>query len=397
MAPVLSREFLLVAACSIWPPSQRRTDAIRKAAAGSIDWDRFLRVVRRHRVVGLVHDGLSRAQIGVPPDIARKIAEQAAATTRENLALAAEAVRLQSLFGEANLPIAFVKGVSLAKLAYGDLGLRHGKDLDLLVTPQSFPAAAVLVERAGYRRFDPPAEISDAQFRLLMPMRKDFRYVHEDSQRELELHWRLFLNPHFMNETSLLGSSRIVPLSGNIGVRTLGEEDLFIYLCAHGALHWWYQLKWLADVGALLVSGPPSSVERHYRAAEARGLGRPAALAILLCHRLLDTEVPDGLLATFRASTTLRWLESTALSAITAGKGEIEPRDVVFGTTRGSLSCFLLRQNWRYWLAELKLHSVCEADVLTVSLPARMRFLYPLLRLPLWLWRHRARPVSSPQ
>jgi hypothetical protein len=211
------------------------------------------------------------------------------------------------------------------------------------------------------------------------------------------LHWRLFLNPRFLDETSLFASSRIVPLSGNIGLRTLGEEDLFTYLCAHGALHWWYQLKWLADVGALLANSPINGVERHYQAAEARGLGRPAALAILLCHRLLDTAVPDRLLATFRASATLRWLEFTALNAMTAGNGEIEPRDMPFGTTRGSLSCFLLRQNWRYWLAELKIHSSCEADVLTVLLPRRYHFLYPPLRLPLWLWRHRVRRGSSPQ
>src|ERR1700677_5069204 len=104
MAPVLSRELLLVAACSIWPPSQRRVEAVREAATGFIDWDRFLRVVRRHRVIGLVHDGLCRAQINVPANVARSIAEEAAALVRENLALAAEAVRLQSLFAEANLP-----------------------------------------------------------------------------------------------------------------------------------------------------------------------------------------------------------------------------------------------------------------------------------------------------
>jgi hypothetical protein len=395
MAPVLSREFLLVAACSIWPPSRRRIDAIRQAAAGPIDWDRFLRVVRRHRVVGLVHDGLRSAQISVPTNVSSIVAEQAAALVRKNLALAAEAARLQGLFEEANVTVVFVKGVSLAKLAYGNLGIRHSQDLDLLVPPDSFPTATSLMERAGYHRFNPSAAVHGDQLLQLMTMRKDFGYVHERGEPQLELHWRLFLNPRFLDETSLFVPSRIVPLSENIGLRTLGKDDLFIYLCAHGALHWWYQLKWLADVGALLARSPMNDVERLYQAAEARGLGRPAALAILLCHRLLRTAVPDRLLATFRASRTLRWLESTAVSAMTAGKGEIEPKDISFGTTRGSLSCFLLREDWRYWLAELKLHSVCEADVLTVSLPGSLQFLYPLLRGPLWLWRHRARLVTN--
>ena len=192
MVPVLSREFLLVAACSIWPPSPRRIDAIREAAAGSIDWVRFLRVVRRHRVVGLVHDGLNRVQIDVPPEIVGRISEEEVALVRENLALAADAVRLQRLFAEADLPAVFIKGVSLAKLAYGDLSLRHGKDLDLLVTSELFPAAVGLVERAGYRRFSPSAGIGDAQLQLLMHIRKDFGYVDERNRRQLELHWRLF-------------------------------------------------------------------------------------------------------------------------------------------------------------------------------------------------------------
>jgi Uncharacterised nucleotidyltransferase len=391
MAPSLSQEFRLAAACSIWPPSPRRDDAIRKASAGPIDWARFLRIVRRQGMIGLAHDGLNRAQIRLPTDIAREIAEHAAALVRENLALSTEAGRLHRLFAESDLPVLFIKGVSLAKLVYRNLGIRQGKDIDLLVAPASLPAATALVEHAGYCRFIPPAEASSATLELLMSLRKDFGYIHEQSRRQLELHWRLFFNPHFVNETSFMASSQVVPLSETIGLRTLGQDDLFIYLCAHGALHWWYQLKWLADIGALLKSVPMNGIERYYRAAEVRGLGRPAAQAILLCHRLFGTEVPDQLLATFRASATLRWLESTALSAMTAGNGELEPKDLLFGTTRGSLSCFLLRHDWRYWLAELKLHSICEADVLTVTLPPRLQFLYPPLRLPLWLWRHRVR------
>ena len=74
----VSPEFRLAAACAMWPPSDRRTEAIRAAAAGPLDWPRFLRVARRHRVVGLVHDGLTRAQPDVPPEIAREIGAQAA-------------------------------------------------------------------------------------------------------------------------------------------------------------------------------------------------------------------------------------------------------------------------------------------------------------------------------
>ena len=160
MASLFSPEFRLAAACAMWPPSDRRTEAIRAAAAGPLDWPRFLRVARRHQVIGLVHEGLTRARPDVPPEIAREIGAQAATLVRENLAMAREALRLQRLFDDADLPVLFVKGAALAVLAFGNLGLRSGQDIDLLVPYETLPAATALISRAGYRRFDPPPDIS---------------------------------------------------------------------------------------------------------------------------------------------------------------------------------------------------------------------------------------------
>ena len=289
-----------------------------------------------------MHDGLTRARPDVPSEIARKIGVQAATCVRDNLAMAGEALRLQRLFDDANLSVLFIKGASLAVLAFGNLGLRGGMDIDLLVPRETLPAAIALVVRAGYRRFDPPPDISDAQLRLLMPLRKDLGFVHETTGLRIELHWRLFLNPHAMVEASVMAGSRVVPLTGTRGLRTLGEEDLFAYLCMHGALHWWNQLKWLADINALLSAAPEGGVERLIRAAEARGAGRAAAQAMLLCQRLLGTPLPARLMDTLGNSATVRWLEATALNAMTSGQGERDPHDARFGTTRGSLSTFFL-------------------------------------------------------
>jgi hypothetical protein len=273
-------------------------------------------------------------------------------------------------------------------LAFGNLGLSGGQDIDLLVPWEMLPAAAALVTQAGYRRFDPPPNISDAQMRLVMPLRRDLGFVHEATGMQIELHWRLFLNPHAMTEATFMTVSRVVPLGGATGLRTLGEEDLFAYLCMHGALHWWNRLKWLADINALLAAVPDGDVEHLVRGAEARGAGRAAAQALLLCRRLLATPLPDRLMATLTKSATVRWLEATALNAITTGQGERERREKRFGTTRGSLSTVLLSRSWRYQLAELAIQLTNPTDVLTLPLPQRLRFLYPVLRLPLWVWRH---------
>jgi hypothetical protein len=379
------REFRLAAACAMWPPSDHRTEAIEAAAAGPLDWPRFLRVAERHRVLGLAHQGLTEARIAIPPEIRGEIDLRAATLVRENLAMAAEALHLQRLFDESHLPVLFVKGSSLAMLAFGNLGLTDSQDIDLLVSPEVVPAATELVARAGYSRFDPAPTISDTQLQLLLPLRKDLGFVHKTTGLRIELHWRLFLNPHALTEDSIMAESRYVPLTDAAGLHTLGDEDQFAYLCMHGALHWWNRLKWLADVNALLPSTAEDSIERLVRAADVRGAERAAGQALLLCQRLLGARLPARLMTKLSKSATLRWLEATALRAM---QGERDPHELRFGTTRGSLSTFLLNPSWRYWLKELNLHLINQTDVLTVPLPERMRFLYPLLRLPLWAGRH---------
>ena len=386
MSASLSPEFRLATACAIWPPSDRRTEAIRTATARPLDWFRFLRVANRQQVIGLIHNGLRQVRPDVPPEIVREIETKAATLVCENLEIARESLRLQRLFDEADLPVLFIKGVALAVLAFGNLGLRTAQDIDLLVAYEALPAATALILQAGYRRFDPSPDINAAQLRQIMPLRKDLGFVHQASGLRVELHWRLFLNPHAMPKTSMT-ASRVVPLAG-AALRTLGEEDLFAYLCMHGALHWWNRLKWLADVNALLASTPENGVERLVRAAEARGAGRAAAQALLLCRRLLGTTLPTRLTATMDSGATVRWLEATALNAMTKGQGECDPHETRFGTTRGSLSTVFLSRNWRYRLAELGIQLTSPTDVLTLPLPPPLRFLYPVLRIPFWMWRH---------
>jgi hypothetical protein len=182
----------------------------------------------------------------------------------------------------------------------------------------------------------------------------------------------------------VIGPLRTVVLSKQVVLRTLEEDDLFAYLCAHGAVHCWFRLKWLADIGALLSRQSDGGVERLYQAAAARDVGRPAAQAILLCRRLLGTTLPDRLITALRKETSVQWLEAMAMQAVTA---DLEPTEQRFGTTWNNLSLFLLKRDWRYWLTELDNHLTSPVDILRLPLPKQLRVLYPVLRLPLWLWR----------
>jgi hypothetical protein len=352
--------------------------------AGNLDWSRVLQTVSRHRVAALVNEGLSHAGSGVPPDAAKAIGAQARVSVLQNLACLAETSNLQRLFADADLPVAFFKGVSLAMLAYGNLALRHSRDIDILTTPGTLVRAAAVLERAGYSRHQPSPEFTASQLQMWTHRCKEICYRHPEKRIDVELHSRLFDNPA-MPAGLIVNRWRTLPLGDGMAVATFEDDDLFAYLCAHGAVHCWFRLKWLADIAALLAQKPDGGAERLYRAADARGVGRCAAQAILLCKRFLGTEVPDELITELSRDVAVRWLEGMAINALTA---ELEPTEQAFGTTRNNLSLFFLRREWRYWLAELEDHLISPVDILTLPLPQHLRGLYPFLRLPLWLWRH---------
>lgn len=388
----LTDEFLLAAACSRWPPSDSRNAAVQLAAASPIDWDKFVRVAMRQRVVGLVHEGLKRARVVVPRRVAQAIADEAAAQLRQNLLFAAEVVRIHRAFDEHNIDVTFFKGVPTAIHAYDSIAIRHSKDLDILVSQHAMAQAGSILETLGYRRTAPPATLSTARVRTLISMGKDFVYAQKDNPAlEVELHWRLFNNAMFLHDLPSTAKLESFPALDNICLRTFTGDDEFAYLCAHGGAFAWCRLKWLADIGALLAREEPGSLRRLYESAAARGAGRPAAQAILLCRRLLGTQVPDELVELLRRDPVVGRLEQLAMTAMTQGDAEIEPYDLPFGMTPINRSLWLMNGSFRYFWGEVNSRWISWDDVVKVPLPSGLQFLYPLLRLPLWVWRRAAK------
>jgi len=66
---------------------------------------------------------------------------------------------------------------------------------------------------------------------------------------KLELHFRLFKNPHVLSNQLLDAWSRRETLVfRGVELNTLASVDNMIFLCVHGSIHRWFLLKWLADV-----------------------------------------------------------------------------------------------------------------------------------------------------
>ncbi len=360
---------------------------MRAAASKSIDWSRFLRVVRRHRVEGLVSDALGRAQVAVPDDVGSFLRQDALQIVRQNLAFAAESLRIQRLFTGAGLAFLFVKGATLDMLAYGSLGLKKGRDIDIVIAPEAVEQGCALLADAGYFRTVPGPEVGPDQFPVWVQLCKETNWKHAQSGIIVELHSELVDNPELLRGIGAHSPSQSVQLAPGITLPTLAKDQLFAYLCVHGATHAWSRMKWLADLAALLSREDGSEVTRLYESSAGLGAGRCSAQALLLCETLFNLQLPAELGSKLRADAANERLVRIALEVMGGRHAEIELDDTILGTLPVHLSHFLLAPGWRHKASELRRKSISRQDRATMPLPRPLRFLYLLLLVPSWLWR----------
>lgn len=401
-AKALPREFLLVAACCRWPLDAQAKAAVGAAAVPALDWPYVLRIVKRQRVAGLVHHALTMAGIDVPATEASALAAEAERIVRQNLLLAVESARLQRGFDAAGIAVLTLKGTALAQLAYGSLAYKHSRDIDLLVPAGRAEDALRLLEREGYALSAPADALSEAQRRTVIPYGNEFALRRHGREPLVELRWRLTDNMRLVAGMDAFAQPQTVALSGGAGLRTLSDENLFAYLCVHGASHAWSRLKWLADLNALIANKGETDLERLYRHAQAAGSGLCAGQALLLCYRLLGLKLPAGLGDEIQADKRLRLLVAFALDAMVGPDAETEIENRPFGSTRVALMHFLLGRGAGYFMAQCRVLSVRVSDVVRYPLPPPLHFLYPVLRLPTWLWRRVRRfgrndPLPAPK
>lgn len=375
----LPPEFRLVAACCRWPPSPERDEAVRAAAAESVEWDLVRRIAARHRVEGLVWEALRRTSLSVPDPVAADLRAAAGRIARQSLVLAGESIRLRRLLEEAGIRVLFVKGVTLGALAYNSIGLKMGWDIDLLVPPENVEVAAAILEKIGYVLKIPDLENGRAQLALWHRHWKESVWVKAEGGLYVELHTTLTDHPMLLPGVGPYSPSQEVEVAKGMALPTLTRDELFAYLCVHGASSAWFRLKWIADVAALLGDSPPEEVERLYRRSQELGSGRASAQALLLCQRLFDTAVSSALKAELRSDRVNRWLTTVALRKLAGRSVSTELDERRLGTATIHLMQFGLLRGPKYKLSELWRQLVTPGDRLTVPLPRALAFLYPIV------------------
>jgi Uncharacterised nucleotidyltransferase len=398
--PEFPAELTLAIACSRWPFSKSVDRDIQTIARSPIDWNGFLAWVRRNGVTPLVYHNFRRTRCSLVPEaVLAQLQGEAARNTRRVLVQIAEAARITRLLADAGIGSLIIKGPVLSLLAFGDLSLRQSRDIDLMLDPARVVEADRLITQAGYRRVRPEVELTQPLFEVYQRWRGQSAYYLDSSDVILEIHWRLTSNSLLFpfDAATLRSSAQQVQVAGTT-FATFSDEALFLYLCVHGSVHFWFRLKWVTDIAALLYRLRPEVIDGVASSAQMLGLHRPFHAALILAHKLMAAPVPIDILTKAQQDPSATKLAIAGHRALNWNRSPGEPSETVWFNTWLSWHAFGLKPGLRYRWREFQTQMWSPEDWARVRLPI---FLYLPLRPLSWVARKiyrliSRRSVSSP-
>ena len=301
--------------------------------ATEVDWTRFFATCRRHRIQGLVWRAIERFDLKPPNEVADLLAADATEIASSGLRAASICARLSDDFAAADIPLLFVKGLTLSTLAYGDPFVKMSHDIDVLVPLADIDRACAALITLGY---------AQAGSRQRDPARWHKAQMESDWVRHgyptIDLHTRLAENRRLLPGMSNRSPAQQVEIAPGITLPTLAADELAIYLCVHGASSAWFRLKWIADVAALLDRPGLAGVDQLLVRASQLGAGRAVPAALLLIQRLFDTAYAPAVQQAI-ATPVNQWLARIGYRELCA---EAEPTERRLGTLAIHASQLLL-------------------------------------------------------
>jgi hypothetical protein len=365
-----------------WQDHQDR--AIRTVLSSGPDWDEYLVLVERHSTPALSWETLKRMpEANLPETVRQRLQQNSAACRMRAMRLASLLMQVLKGFNQAGIPLIPLKGPLLSLELYGDLGIRHSRDIDIMVALGDVSRAQAQLEEMGWRVYLQPCTFSPRHTEVFLQIDRHMIYWHPLQQYRLELHWHM--RRETLDRTAGQWARSATLVWNGLGYRALSPIDLALHLCTHGSEHAWFRSKWLGDL-ARMYAANYVDWNAVYRTARAAGLENSLLQCLRLLEELYGLPVPKALCEPAGRLPTLL-LDRVATYML--APPEIHPAPFLARlrmTVRKLRYERLLRprRSWRQAFTEVAYSSV---DFRLLRLPDRLFWLYVPLRPILWVWR----------
>jgi hypothetical protein len=264
--------------------------------AQPLAWPAIVGWAHEHGVLPAVARNLRRlGWLHVPDAIQKELEAAERLNAIRNRLLARGLETILGRFAEAGIPAIPLKGVALAEVLYGDVGLRVCADVDVLVPRRAVPRAFGLLLSDSWEQTDRlRVEPSEVDFLARSAMEYGFTPPASSFPFLLELHWDIAWR--WRGDTALLDDlwieARRQVLWG-VEAWALSPEWELLYLAVHAARHRWQGLKWLVDIHEVCTRAKfdwDTVTDKAHRF----GLDRALEVGLSACRVLFGTPLPPA-------------------------------------------------------------------------------------------------------
>ena len=231
---------ILLHCCSL--PGEESGSELRSLLSDFHEWDELVtKAEREHRITPILFRHLQSAcEDLVPGPVMERITENYRQNVTRTLQLTAVLVQVAESLNQAGMRWICYKGPVLAQILYGDLGLRHAIDVDILVPENRFEAMEQILLPHGLEK-DPRVDPGE-------DLLSSLHFYSVETGVQVDVHWRLF-RPYYgtgFEFDTLWERRQKMEMGGGI-LNTLHPHDRLIVLGSHGTKHLWHHFKWLCD------------------------------------------------------------------------------------------------------------------------------------------------------
>lgn len=385
----LSRELNFLLAC-LKSRIVSNSDFIKfELERGKIDWQSFVPLTVRHKVISLVYQSLNQYGWGsIPEQVHQDLRIRNQRNARRILLLTSELIRILKLLKQSNIPTISLKGPILSMQLYGNLTNRSAGDLDILIYPESLADVDALLLDSGFKREYPRTKLTSKKIKYFMRNANEFIYINPQHKISVEPHWRFDPNPYAnaISSKKVWQTKKTIQIAGT-DVSILSEEMTLMYLVEHGSTHAWTMFQWLSDIAQFMRQNRIRDWDSMLSKAREYKTQRPFFQALFLSQMLLGTPVPECVQEAAKKDHALQGIIKMSLFFIKESRG-FHFRPFTYGYLQRILYFSKIQSSLRfkfvYWS---RIIFSPHGDISRIDLPDWAFPLYFLLKPFLWFKR----------
>lgn len=266
----------------------------RLASVSAEDWRCVLDWARRQNVSAFLYQRLKALGVLPPAAAADELKKDYLILSMRNARLYSALSGVLELLHHLRIDVIALKGVYLAEVVYGNVGVRGMNDIDLLVKKEDLPRVEKALTESG--------AVPDNPNRVITEATHHFGYKLPGSGLRVEIHWTLLSVQGLENDIDGLWKRSQPAVIAGVSARTLSPEDLLLHLCAHTAAHTYaLHVRMLCDIGEVLrYNAADLNWDDLARRASDWGVRRAVYLVLRLTGDLLHAAIPAEPLAAMR-------------------------------------------------------------------------------------------------